>query len=117
MFDGADGDDRTTYYEMHMAAVPNFNYSNGTRFDDFMANNVSLTSIPEMTFGTSVTNVGRMFTRCPNVQSGAKDLYDTLSQIASITDHADTFTDCGSNTESGRAELAQIPTSWGGTLS
>lgn len=31
--------------------------------------------------------------------------------------HASTFKNCGKNTVSGTAELAQIPTSWGGTMS
>ena len=102
--------------EMHLANVPNFDFSASTRLDDFMGGNVSITTIPTMNIGSSITRVDDMFNVCPNVQSGAKDLYDTLSQIGTITNHTNAFKDCGSNTQTGQAELAQIPVSWGGTM-
>ena len=65
----------------------------------------------------SVTNVDSMFQSCINVESGALALYQQLSTKPSIPRHSYTFYKCGSNTTTGAAELAQIPSSWGGTAS
>ena len=75
----------------------------------------ALTSIP--LFNTSsVTNMYQTFQGCTNVESGALALYQQAStQTTPPTYHDNTFTDCGSNTVTGAAELAQIPSSWGGT--
>jgi hypothetical protein len=57
-----------------------------------------------------------MFYNCHNVQSGALALYQQAStQATPPSAHTYCFNDCGDRTESGRAELAQIPTDWGGT--
>jgi hypothetical protein len=57
-----------------------------------------------------------MFIDCTNVQSGALALYQQMStQTTQPTVYGDCFTNCGSNTTTGAAELAQIPASWGGT--
>ena len=109
----------TTAFEdvdMHILEVPNFDYSKVTRVDDFFSNNVDITEIPDMNIQANVTRCDNMFSNCPNVQTGAKALYDKLSVKSSITNHTDCFKNCGSNTETGRAELAQIPTTWGGEL-
>ena len=77
----------------------------------------SLTTIP--LFNTSnVTDMSAMFSGCTNVESGALALYQQAStQTTPPSTHTDTFKNCGSNTVTGAAELAQIPTSWGGTAS
>lgn len=57
------------------------------------------------------------FGQCINVESGALALYQQMSTQAtppSITSHC--FTNCSSQTVTGAQELAQIPTSWGGTM-
>lgn len=101
--------------EMHLKSVPDFDYSKVTRLEGFVRNCTSLTEIPEMNIEANVTRCNEMFHNCLNIKSGQKALYDKLSAISTITNHADCFKDCGSDTEEGRAELAQIPTSWGGT--
>lgn len=111
MFDGIFED-----YKMQIDSVPNFDYSACKLFHYFMHNNVNITEIPEMNIEANVTRCDKMFSNCPNIKSGQKALYDKLSAISTITDHTDCFKNCGSNTEEGRAELAQIPTSWGGTM-
>ena len=116
MFDGVDYGDGHGDAEMHIRSIPNFNYSQVSRFDNFMRNNVDITEITEMNIEANVTRCDNMFKNCPNVKSGQKELYDKLSVIGTITNHADCFKDCGSNTAEGRAELAQIPVSWGGTM-
>lgn len=65
---------------------------------------------------TIVQNVGGMFQGCTNVEEGALDQYDWFSTYGiNINNHSSTFTDCGSHTQSGADELAQIPVGWGGT--
>lgn len=72
----------------------------------------SLTNIP--LFDTSsVTSTDNMFYRCTEVETGALALYQQLSSQANPpTYHFTTFYNCGSNTTTGAAELAQIPSNW-----
>jgi len=86
-----------------------------TNMDSMFRACTSLTSIP--LFDTSkVTNMDYTFERCLKVQSGALALYQHAStQAIPPTNHTDTFSDCGSDTTTGAEELAQIPSSWGGT--
>ncbi len=58
-----------------------------------------------------------MFDVCTNVTSGALAMYNYLITLPDLPNYyGDAFSGCGSNTVSGAAELAQIPTSWGGTM-
>lgn len=50
-----------------------------------------------------------MFDGCVNVESGILEMY---SAIRNTRPHEHTFRNCGINTETGRAELAQIPDDW-----
>ena len=60
--------------------------------------------------------VDNMFRNCRAVESGALALYLQMSgQTTPPSSHWQTFVYCGADTASGAAELAQIPTSWGGT--
>ena len=54
--------------------------------------------------------VDYMFYNCTRVKSGALALYDRIKTF-NLT-HIDTFYNCGSNTVTGAAELAQIPDDW-----
>lgn len=66
---------------------------------------------------SNVQNVGGMFNGCTEVTEGALAQYNWFNTYGvNITNHSGTFTDCGSNTQTGTAELAQIPVGWGGTL-
>lgn len=65
---------------------------------------------------TNVVNVGGMFNNCSNVTEGALAQYTWFNTYGiNISNHSGTFSNCGSNTQTGTAELAQIPTGWGGT--
>ena len=99
-----------------LTSVPLFDTSSVTNMLQMLYNCSSLTAIP--LFNTSsVTNMGSMCWHCINVQSGALALYQQASTQTNVPSHNDiTFLDCGSNTTTGAAELAQIPVSWGGTL-
>lgn len=71
----------------------------------------SLTAIPLFDV-SNVTNMANAFYGCYNVQSGALDLYREASSQPNVTGHYETFKNCGINTETGSAELAQIPSDW-----
>jgi len=54
-----------------------------------------------------------MLVDCVNIQSGALALYrQASSQSTPPSKHSRTFQNCGSNTTTGAAELAQIPSDW-----
>lgn len=98
-----------------LTSVPLFNTSSVTNMSSMFRNCTSLTTIP--LFNTSsVTRMTNMFYGCINVQSGALALYQQASNQATVSEHTNTFTNCGRDTVTGAAELAQIPTSWGGTM-
>lgn len=75
----------------------------------------SLTTMPILTGIESLTNVQEMFADCTNMGSGILDMYNRLSNMSTITNHNYCFYDCGRDSVTGAAELAQIPSSWGGT--
>lgn len=95
-----------------LTTVPLFNTSNVTSMNSMLGWCSSLTSVP--LFNTSkVTNMSAMLVDCVNVQSGALALYRQVSsQSVPPSKHNRTFENCGSNTTTGAAELAQIPSDW-----
>ena len=92
--------------------VPLFDTSNVTNMGDMFDGCSSLTSIP--LFDTSsVTIMSYMFYNCINVESGALELYkQASSHTTPPSEHTQVFYNCGSNTQTGSAELAQIPDDW-----
>lgn len=93
----------------------NFNTKSVTDFS-YMFYNARITAVHK--FDTSAaTNVNFMYYGCDYVESGALDMYNQMAnQPNSPGNHYRTFYDCGSRSTTGQAELAQIPTSWGGTM-
>jgi hypothetical protein len=86
-----------------------------TNADSLCRDCSSLVSLPTIT-STAVTNVKYAFQNCRVVNGGALALYNQLAgQSTPPSPHDNCFTDCGANTTTGAAELAQIPTDWGGT--
>jgi len=75
-----------------------------------------LKAVPDLTIpaDNSVT-VDYMFGGQYNVESGALALYNKFAAANWQGSHTYTFRNCGRNTNTGAAELAQIPSSWGGT--
>ena len=64
---------------------------------------------------SSVVNVDSMLDGCTAVEGGALNLYKQMStQTTPLTNHADTFFDCGTLTENGTVELLGISCHWGG---
>lgn len=75
----------------------------------------SLTSMPILNGLVKVNNVQGMFAYSRNIETGILDMYNTLNALGTVTEHSGAFGDCGADTVTGAAELAQIPSSWGGT--
>lgn len=100
------------YYCTVLTTVPLFDTSNATDMSYMFYNCQSLTSIP--LFDTSsVTNMSYMFQYCYKVETGALALYQQAStHVIAPARHFYTFKDCGKNTTTGAAELAQIPSDW-----
>lgn len=75
----------------------------------------SITSIPLLDT-SRIMEMNSTFYNCYNIQSGALALYQQAStQYSPPLEHDNTFYNCGRDTVTGAAELAQIPRSWGGT--
>lgn len=95
-----------------LTTVPLFDTSNVTNMSGMFARCTSLTTV--LLFDTSkVTDISFMFEQCYNVESGALALYQQASsQAIPPWRHDMAFYDCGINTTTGSAELAQIPSDW-----
>lgn len=98
-----------------LTSVPLLDLSNVTQMDAMFSDCRSLASIPDFDI-SSATNMKWMFRWCYGVESGALSMYQKASSLQQTVLHNDTFLECGRDTVTGAAELAQIPTSWGGTL-
>jgi surface protein len=98
-----------------LQTVPLFNTANVTRMSSTFQGCSALTAVP--LFNTAnVTDMYNTFISCYNVESGALALYQQAStQTTPPSNHDGTFKNCGRDTVTGAAELAQIPSSWGGT--
>ena len=102
--------------EMNMEEVPNFDYKKVTNMQSFFENNIAIREIGTIDI-PAVTNVVWMFRNCVNVERGALDLHGILvekPELSQSSSYQNCFENCGKNTESGLAELQQIPASWGG---
>lgn len=88
----------------------------GTReISSFVRNCSNLRKIPPYKT-TQIKLAYQAFYGCVAVETGALDMYTTMStQSTPPSSTPGCFTNCGSNTVTGAAELAQIPQSWGGT--
>ena len=96
--------------------VHGFNTSKVRNMSKMFYGCTKLTYIP-MIDTSKVTNMNQMLYNCKKIQSGALALYQQAStQTNPPSNHTNTFHNCGIDTQTGAAELAQIPTSWGGTM-
>ena len=94
-----------------LTTAPLFNTSNVTSMYYMFTRCSSLTVVP--LFNTSnVTTMSFAFYNCRNVHSGALALYQQASSQTRVPTHGSTFHNCGIDTTTGAAELAQIPLDW-----
>ena len=92
--------------------VPVFDTSNVSCFTYMFDGCTSLKEVPLFDV-SSAAKCAYMFNDTVNVERGSLALYNRLQALGSqITSKTDCFKDCGSNTTTGAAELAQIPSSW-----
>jgi surface protein len=98
-----------------LQTVPLFNTANVTKMSSTFNMCKALTAVP-LFDTTNVTDMYRTFYQCNHVESGALALYQQAStQTTPPSNHDGTFKNCGQDTTTGAAELAMIPTGWGGT--
>lgn len=101
-------------YSSSLISVALFNTSSVTNMQQMFSNCTSLTSVPLLDT-SAAKDISEMFEECEAVEGGALALYQQASAQSPQPEHYNTFTNCGKNTATGAAELAQIPESWGGT--
>ena len=95
--------------------IPLFDASKLESCEYFAYDCTNLRKIPDLNFD-SIGYCVNMFAGCVNVETGILSMYNKLKQkVTNPLFHEDCFSNCGSNTTTGAAELAQIPASWGGT--
>lgn len=103
------------FYATSLTSCPDIDTSDVTDFSYMFDSCGSLTSV-RLYDTSSAVNVSNMFRGALLVASGALSLYNQMSgQTTPPVSHSDCFTSCGSNTTTGRADLAEIPQDWGGT--
>ena len=92
-----------------------FDMTRTKEISSFVRNCSNLRKIPPYKT-TQITLAYQAFYGCVAVETGALDMYITMStQSTPPSSTSGCFTNCGRDTETGAAELAQIPASWGGT--
>lgn len=114
LFDTSSVTDMTNMFAgcSSLTSVPLFDTSRVEYMTTIFEDCSSLTSVP--LFNTSNARLmNGTFKNCTKVQSGALALYQQVSTQANppLT-HDQTFRNCGSDTTTGAAELAQIPNDW-----
>lgn len=102
-----------TFEQSGIITLPAFNMINVTTISNMCLSCASLKTIPLFRNTDKISKAYRTFRNCYNVESGALALYQQLSSQANPpSTHSLMFAQCGSNTETGAAELAQIPSDW-----
>lgn len=96
-----------------LETIPFMDTRKVTNMESFCAGCISLKSIPLFDV-SSIERIGAAFDGCTAVETGALALYNALALVSPEPAHYNTFTHCGIGTVTGRAELEQIPTYWGG---
>lgn len=93
-------------------SLPDFDLSNAENMRNFCNKCPSLRVIPNLKT-EKVDVVSNAFRECQNVSAGILNFYNNLNaQMNPPTSHILTFYDCGTNSKTGSAELAQIPDDW-----
>lgn len=93
-----------------LVRVPIYDTANIGEMSDMFEDCASLVQIPLFNL-SSARGFRYMFRNCVNVESNILAFYNNAKDIVD-SHHEDTFENCGSNTTTGAAELAQIPDDW-----
>jgi hypothetical protein len=103
----------TFYACFALEHVPLFDTSTVGRMHRTFMLCMALKEIPAFDM-SNIINLVDAFCGCNNVESGMVSLYNAAVPHSQYFDGC--FTGCGTDTASGMAERAQIPTSWGGDM-
>lgn len=97
--------------------IPDYDFSSASGMISYLCDYCSnLKQVPDFTLSVNnLDNASYAFRQCTAVESGALSMYNKLSASTTILYHDYTFGGTGSGTVTGAQELAQIPSSWGGT--
>ncbi|MBR2306066.1 MAG: BspA family leucine-rich repeat surface protein [Fibrobacter sp.] len=98
-----------------LKTVPDIDTSNVTNMQGAFMSCTSLRDVPLLDI-SSATYLDSLFKDCVNVESGALEMYQQASAKSPQPTHTDMFKNCGRDTETGLADLEQIPGNWGGLL-
>jgi hypothetical protein len=90
---------------------PLFDTSSATGLDSFIGSCFELQYVPDLDV-SSCLDADYICVGDTNVVSGALNLYNKLAALDPLPSHEQAFTNCGKDTVTGAAELAQIPDSW-----
>lgn len=95
-----------------LTTIPLIDTSNVTDFSDICKGCTSLSQIPDFDVSSAI-DVSAAFQNCTSATTGILSMYQKLSALGSqISNHTACFRNCGSDTTTGSAELAQIPSDW-----
>lgn len=112
LFDTSNGIDMSRFlYMTDITECPLFDTSNATDLDSFLGDCWNLQYVPDIDV-SSCTNADWICIGDTNVVSGALNLYNKLAALDTVPSHEQAFTNCGRDTVTGAAELAQIPEEW-----
>lgn len=95
-----------------MITSPDYDIHSANNINHMYQNCSSLTTIPDLTVSPNMTNCELAFAGCRNASSGILRMYNKLKNISTLTNHGSCFYNCGVDSPTGAAELAQIPSDW-----
>ena len=101
-------------YCTKMRTSPDYDIHSANNISYMYWNCESLTTIPDLTVSPNMTDCRLAFAGCRNASGGILRMFNKLKDISTITDHAGCFLNCGVDSPTGAAELAQIPSDWKG---
>jgi surface protein len=113
MFDMTQDTPQSEWDKAKLESIPLFDTSSVTGMLGMCKYCGRLKNIPVFADVSQVKNVYGIFFECRSVETGILSLYNKLSVLGiSSYNHTVAFYNCGLNTQSGKAELAQIPDDW-----
>lgn len=93
--------------------IPDWQLDNLTTANYMFTNCSALQRVPNFGQLPNIAGVASMFSGCGLVTTGALALYNILStRITTASRYSRCFRNCGADTTTGAAELAQIPSGW-----
>lgn len=97
----------------HILHIDSFNIPSVTNMSELCNGCYRIDCVPEF-FGINgqVVNCQAAFYDCHSAEYGITQLYEQLTAVQEPSEHLYCFRNCGVNSPTGSAELAQIPSDW-----